>query len=443
MISLIDLSAIYWGAWHATANKDVSDAHGITVGHVRRIAAASEHVAICCDSPKSWRKEKHPTYKANRPEKDQQAVGELRRVIETLRKDGMLIWQFEGFEADDIIASAVSQTVGEVVIHTADKDLMQLVDKRVTVQSHITGKVFDEAAVFEKFGVYPSEMRDFLALVGDKVDAVEGVAGVGPKTAAMLLQAWGTIDNIQRAIADGIIEATPKVLESLKASGAILDIGRELISLRTDVPLKFDEIFEERKVEPLVEQAEVVDEEPTEPEPTVSKAMVIATPGAVDRLQPTNANGALNMAKVIFNSRMYSRFPSPEAIFSIIVRGSEMGIGALTALDSFHFVEGKPVPHAMLIIARAKAHPDCEYFQCVDSTPTTATWETKNRRNPKPTRHTYTLAQAESAGLVVPGKANNWTKRPDEMIRKTAGVQLCRIEYPDAALGLYALEEME
>ena len=443
MISLIDLSAIYWGAWHATANKDVSDAHGITVGHVRRIAAASEHVAICCDSPKSWRKEKHPTYKANRPEKDQQAIGELQRVIETLRKDGMLIWQSEGFEADDIIASAASHFNGEIVIHTADKDLMQIVSSRVKVQSHITGKVFDEAAVFEKFGVYPSEMRDFLALLGDKSDNVAGVPGVGEKTAAALLVKYATIDGIQDAIADGTIEATPKVLESLKASGAILDIGRELISLRTDVPLKFDEIFEERKVEPLVEQAEVVDEEP-EPEP-VSKAMVIATPGAVDRLQPTNANGALNMSKVIFSSRMYSRFPSPEAIFSIIVRGSEMGIGALTALDSFHFVEGKPVPHAMLIIARAKAHPDCEYFQCVESTPTESTWETKNRRNPKPTRHTYTLAQATTAGLLITkeGKQNNWTKRPDEMIRKTAGVQLCRIEYPDAALGLYALEEME
>jgi hypothetical protein len=159
------------------------------------------------------------------------------------------------------------------------------------------------------------------------------------------------------------------------------------------------------------------------------------------RLEPQTGSDAFALAKVIYNSRLYTKFANHQAIFAVILRGREMGISALTALDSFFVVEGKPVPSAHLLIARAKAHPDCEYFQMLSSDSTHAEYETKNRRNPKPTRLRYTLDQAERAGLVRNG--SNWTKRPDEMIRKTAAVQLARIEYPEAMLGAYAAEELE
>src|SRR4029079_18187718 len=108
-------------------------------------------------------------------------------------------------------------------------------------------------------------------------------------------------------------------------------------------------------------------------------------------------------------------------------------------LDSFHIIEGKPSPSAHFIIARAKAHPDCEYFQCIETTTERAVWVTKNRRNPKETRLEYTIKDAEQAGRRV----GNWQKHPAEMVRKTGGVQLARIEYPEAFLGLYAAEELE
>ena len=125
---------------------------------------------------------------------------------------------------------------------------------------------------------------------------------------------------------------------------------------------------------------------------------------------------------------------------AVIIRGREMGLGALIALDSMHVIEGRPSPSAHLIIARAKAHPDCEYLQCLETTPTRSVWETKNRRNPKPTKLEYTIEQAAQAGLTSRG--GNWKARPAEMLRKSCGVQLARLEYPDAALGLVCPEEM-
>jgi hypothetical protein len=157
-------------------------------------------------------------------------------------------------------------------------------------------------------------------------------------------------------------------------------------------------------------------------------------------LEPTSMSEAYRLARGLANSRLYSRFPNPEAIWAIIMRGREMGIGALTSLDVFHNFQGKPMMSAHLIIARAKADPDCEYFYCVETTSERATWETKNRNNPKPTRLTYTIEQAKLAGLLRQG--GNWVQRPDEMIRKTAGVQLARLEYPRAAMGMYCPEEI-
>ena len=130
---------------------------------------------------------------------------------------------------------------------------------------------------------------------------------------------------------------------------------------------------------------------------------------------------------------------------AVIIRGRELGLGALTSLDSFHLIEGRPSPHAYLMIARAKADPDCEYLYCEETKEETATWVTKNKRNPKETRLTYTLAQAKASGLVKTGQSgrpNQWMIRPAEMVRKTCGVQLARMEYPAAVMGLYAWEEM-
>lgn len=469
-VLLIDLSAVFWAAWHSSVNDEVSAAYNRTVDKVRRTAAPYKHVAVCCDTGKSFRKELDPQYKAQRPEKDHAALAELERVKETLRRDGMLLWGCENYEADDVIATAKSaaNAAGHAVcIASADKDLLQLVERdRCAVMSTMTGDVLGPEQVKEKIGVEPKLVRDWLALVGDKSDNIRGVPGVGAKAAAKLLEEHGSAGAVYQAAKGGKITgkggAPSKICQSIAESGDTLELAIKLVSLKDDAPIDFAEIYEERKPEPLREEVADMDEknehdkedvtvEPAEvkaeptptPTPTETALTAQAEPVTFERgLEPTSIAKAYNLAKGLFESRLYSRFSNPEAIMAVIIRGREMGLGALTALDSFHVIEGKPAPHAHLIIARAKQHPDCEYLQYVKGDATSCTWRTKHRANPEPTELTYTIEQARKAIGRKWRDGSNWDVRPDEMLRKTCGVQLVRIEYPEAAMGLVSIEEL-
>lgn len=492
---LIDHGSVYWAAWHSSVNDEVSAAHDRCVEHVRKLAGDVRAVAICCDSPKSTRREQHPEYKANRPEKDHASIDELRRTKETLRRDGFLLWEHEGYEADDVIASAVRAAPIDcaITIASADKDLLQLVGDAnpdaegpatVRVVSTKTGTVLGPEDVQKKLGVRPGLVRDWLALVGDKSDNVKGVPGIGDIKAAALLNAFGSIEATLRALQNNATHELfkpalsaalrdPKNLENLVKA-------QQLVTLVDTLPVAFAEIFEEREPQASGTVDADFDEPPTpasEPPPapapdapTTQTAMVQvpqgydAPPQQSERvlarntvalaearqaaallpyeqqLQPNDLTAAWKLSGALFESRLYHRFGKREAIFAVIIRGREMGMTALTSLDMFHVVEGKPTMNAHMLISRAKAHPDCVYFRYVEGDDTYAIYETKNRLNPEPTRLKYTIEQAKRAGLIKSG--SNWEKRPDEMLRKTAGVQLARIEYPEALGGLYAQEEL-
>ena len=471
-VVLIDLSSLFWTAWHSSGADAVSAARERTLSAVQRcIGNDGALVAICCDSGRSFRKDLLPAYKANRPEKDHAALGELDGVKARLRADGLLLWEAPGYEADDIIATATleAEIAGHnVLICSSDKDLCQLVGERVRCLRTHNWQEVGADEVRAKFGVDPFSLGDWLALVGDKSDNISGCPGVGPVKATELLTKYERLPSLWLALDKGEAVSTPAVTKALKENRAAVELARKLVTLKADAPIKFAEIYEERKPQPISgkdeednmdepepEFTDVASEAPETPQPPPDRApprpAPETTPTAAPvtalvprtyetELEPTSIGTAYRLAKGLYDSRLYSRFPNPEAIMAVIIRGREMGMGALTSLDSFHVIEGKPAPSAHLIIARAKAHPDCEYFQCVESTPERSTWETKNRRNPKPTRVSFKIAQAQAAGRVKPG--GNWTKRPDEMLRKTAGVQLARMEYPEAAMGLYAVEEM-
>lgn len=485
-IVLIDLGSVYWAAWHSSANDAVSAAHDRAVGKVRQLSHGQPFVAVCCDSPKSWRKKLSPDYKAQRPEKDHASLEQLARTKATLRRDGFLLWEADGFEADDIIATASvkAAAAGDFsTVHSADKDLLQLVGPKCVVVATSTGVRMDADAVKAKWGVVPAQMADALAIVGDKSDNIAGVPGVGPIGAAKLLGKYGTLEALIEALAQPEPVATPAVDKALRESIDTMQLAKSLVSLSWDAPINYAELFEERHAQPLTEEqedymgidsseeadvdgvlgpdlakpqenrAEVVVREPdaatATPMPPVKTTALARDTG----LQPMSLGAALDFAKAIYNSRLYQKFPNPEAIFAVIVRGREMGMGALTALDCFHVIEGKPAPLAHMIVARAKQHPDCEWFRYVGGDDTYAEYQTKNRNNPSPTTLKFTLEQARLSGLAPrnprtekpqQGKDDrgNWEKRPAEMLRKTCAVQLTRIEYPDAALGLYSAEEM-
>ncbi len=489
---LVDLGSVYWAAWHSSAEDELSAARDRTLNKVRSLVAGRDRklVAVCCDSPKSWRKEKHPSYKANRPEKDHAAIGELRIVKERLASDGLLLWECSGFEADDLIATAtrLADLHGlDVLIASADKDLLQLVSlaRSVRVLSTKTGALMLEDDVRAKLGVMPDLVRDWLVLVGDSSDNVAGVPGIGTKRAADLLNAHGSVEGILRALDAEPKAFTPAITKALRESLPLMAVGQELVTLRTDAPIDFAELNQERAVKPLTETDYMDHGDPEEygrnepedeaPPPPVTihadteraaqerQQLAVGNPPfpvpsqAIERaettaartlapvafehgLEPMSINGAFKFAQGVYNSRLYPHFTNPEAIWAIMVRGREMGMGALTSLDTIAMIKGKPALSAHLIVARAKQHPECEYFQFIEGDDKSATWECKRKGNPHPTKMTYTIEQATAAGLAGQG---NWVTRRAEMIRKSAAVQLARVEFPEAAIGMYSVEEME
>ncbi len=487
-VLLIDLGSIFWPAWFSSVKEELSAAHDRSVNQVRRMREGypDSLVAVCCDSPASFRKELEPTYKANRPPRDSAAFEQLRLVKETLAKDGLLLWEAEGFEADDVLATACRAAVAaghEVVVASADKDLTQLVEYGVTWASPKTGELLTRDGVRAKFGVWPEQMRDYLAICGDTSDNVRGVQGVGPKGAAKLLEEYATLEQVMAAVVAPRSKpvATLSIDEKLKAALEWMPVTVKLVSLRYDVPIVWEQIYELREVQPItkgeamgIEDAEYENEEteapaaeaatpepaepatdsaPAAPPPRPAQTQIVqsrpvaaalAPPSWDLALEPTTLGLAYKLAVDLFNSRLYSRFPSAEAVFAVIIRGREMGLGALTSLDLFHIVEGKPAPHAHFIIARAKASHECDYLEFVGGDSTYAEWEGQSKRGAllkrEPVKLRYTIDQAKRANMIKSG--GNWEKRPDEMLRKTAGVQLARLIAPGATMGLYSQEEL-
>jgi 5'-3' exonuclease len=480
-ILLIDLSALFHPAWRANENGPVSVAFEGTIGGVRRcIAAAGEGalVAVCCDGRGNWRKELAKDYKAHRDPLPSVFYAEFDRVKQRLRDDGLLLWQADGFEADDLIATAVAAAreagCEGATIATHDKDMFQLVGVGVDVLSLSSWERRDAEAVEAKFGVKPEQIGDWLALVGDASDGVKGAPGIGPKTATKLLAAYGNLAGVFKAAYDLKSDLTPAIRKSLTDNGEQIELARKLVSMRTDAPINFADIYEKREQKPLTE---VEDDMPHDlgsiqdamedratavhqavqglggaelGPPSVEGGKELAPmlqaefikPAYTTALEPRTFSELLTACKVLFNSRLYQKYKSPEAMAAVVMRGREMGYGMGASLDGFHVISqtGQLAMHAHMIIDRAKSHPDCDWFQCVETDATHAVYKTKNKRNPSETTLTYTIEQAIKAGLIRDG--GNWRARPDEMIRKTCGVQLARMEYPGAAMGLHALFEL-
>jgi 5'-3' exonuclease len=250
-IVLIDFSSIAHPVWHMAANDPNPNATSIgIIAKVHALASGQPHVALCLDSRKSFRKALDATYKASRESKPEPFFHQCQIALETLRADGFPTWEAEGFEADDVVASGVEAAkVGNwpVLVVSSDKDLLQLVDDRVSVKSPITGNVMTEEAVCEKFGVNPNQIMDYLAIVGDASDGIVGVKGIGAKGAAAILKIFGNLDDLYAAIDKGAEEGIkPAQSASLLAFRERLPIVRQLLALRTDAPIDFAHVLKER-----------------------------------------------------------------------------------------------------------------------------------------------------------------------------------------------------
>lgn len=465
---LIDLSAIYWAAWHATADKEVSAAFESTVAKVHSMRDGYDLCAVCCDAPPYKRKELLPTYKAQRDAPPPLALEQFRRVKERLESDGLLLWSSPGYEADDVIATATKHAVAEglaVTIASGDKDLMQLVDdaKGVRVWSPMSGVKYTRDQVIMKFGVAPEMMNDFLALTGDTSDNVPGIPGVGPKTAAKLLMEHGSMD----AACGACMTFTPKMQAAFLEHADAARLARKLVALCADVPINWPEIHQERKTKPLAdtdaEMNEIEEPAAETPPPTVAKAADMpAVTAIVSRpaewslaLEPNTAKAAWAVAGALLESRLYQQLGSQAAIYAVLLRGRSLGLDATTSLAAFHNIKGKLTMHADLIEALVLRSGKAEYFDIVETTSERATYATKRVGARREVAITFTIQDALDAGLVEKhpegrdgyrgisesGKPSNWDKYRATMLRMRAKTQLCRAVYPDVVLGLYSADE--
>src|SRR5215207_3390101 len=197
------------------------------------------HMAVILDaSEQTHRNKMYDQYKANRPPPPDDLVPQFPLIRVATRAFSIPCIEENGLEADDIIACYVTaaRAAGwRVTIVSSDKDLMQLIeDGHVDMLDTMNDRRIDEAAVVEKFGVGPQRVGDVLALMGDSVDNVPGVPGIGPKTATQLIQTYGDLETVL-ASTDQI--AKPKLKQSLIDHAGNARLSRELVRLVCDAPL--------------------------------------------------------------------------------------------------------------------------------------------------------------------------------------------------------------
>ena len=202
------------------------------------VGVVPSHFAVIFDhSSTTFRNALYDGYKANRPAPPEDLVPQFALIREAVRAFDLPCVEKQGFEADDLIATYTKKALdagGDVTIVSSDKDLMQLVGPCVTLYDQMKDKRLGPAEVFEKFGVYPDKMIDLQALVGDTSDNVPGVPGIGPKTAAQLLEEFGDLETLlSRA---GEIKQA-KRRENLTAFADQARLSRRLVTLDDNTPL--------------------------------------------------------------------------------------------------------------------------------------------------------------------------------------------------------------
>src|SRR4051812_48803711 len=255
---LIDGSSQMYRAYHAFRGKGLSNQEGHTthavyvfVTMLRKLIAdhKPEFMAASFDlAGKTFRDELVDDYKANRVAMPDDLAEQINWVHQACEALGVPILTVRGYEADDVIGTLAVRAAAEfdVAIVSIDKDFFQLVDAesaegngRGTIRVYDPredGTWFDAAGVVEKFGVTPSQVADVLALVGDTSDNVAGVPGIGKKGAVDLITQYGSLD----ALLERTGELKPKQREALATHRAAALQSRELVTIRTDVPVEVD-----------------------------------------------------------------------------------------------------------------------------------------------------------------------------------------------------------
>ncbi|QQQ17656.1 DNA polymerase I [Brevundimonas vitis] len=347
---MIDASAYIFRAYHAlpplTRKSD-----GLPVGAVQGYCnmlwkllrdmkgedGPTHLVAIFDHSEKTFRNTLYDQYKAHRPPPPEDLVPQFALVREATAAFGVHCVELPGYEADDLIATYACKARdagGEAVIVSSDKDLMQLIGGGVVMWDPMKDRVLAEDAVMEKFGVTPDKMVDLQALIGDSVDNVPGAPGIGPKTAAQLLDEYGDLDTLLARA--GEIKQ-PKRRQTLIDFADQIRLSRELVRLTCDAPApEAIDDFAVRDPDPATLSAflelmefrslarRVGDGKAPAKEGSAFAPKVMSAPVLTPRYAPTAP--AVPVEAQPFDHEAYACIQTLEALDAFLARATEAGV---------------------------------------------------------------------------------------------------------------------
>ena len=255
---LIDGNAILHRAFHALpplTNKDgiiVNAVYGFFSMFLKILEDQKPDFIIVCFDKKAptFRKELFVGYQAKRPKMSDDLVPQIKFVHEILKHAKVEIFEVNGYEADDLIGTISVQAVGgkldgeiEVYIVSGDRDLLQLVNHHVKMIAPVTGLtnmlIFDEVSVLQKYGIKPSQIVDYKALVGDASDKYPGVAGIGPKTASTLIKEYESLENIYQNL-EKIKAKNANLALKLATDAEAAGLAQKLAQVVLDAPITLD-----------------------------------------------------------------------------------------------------------------------------------------------------------------------------------------------------------
>ena len=245
---LIDGNSYVYRAYHAI--KGLTNSKGLPTGAIYGFTnmllkvvreKKPDYIAIAFDSPAPTERHRlFEAYKAQRPSTPNELINQIpyiKRIVDAFR---IPVLEIEGYEADDILATLAKKGEGRglsVTIVTGDKDIFQIVGRNIRTYDTMKDKVYEEKDVLDKFGVGPDKVVEVMGLMGDAIDNIPGVPGIGEKTAVELIKEFGSIENLLRNLEK---VKKPKLREALKINEEIARLSHNLATIHSDLPIDID-----------------------------------------------------------------------------------------------------------------------------------------------------------------------------------------------------------
>lgn len=491
-ILAIDFDSLFRRNWEAESGQDAGNAFRRTVEEIQRRRDGWDRVVLAADAGPSFRKAKATDYKEGRTNPGAAYFDQRRRTLARLEADACIVIPgpaVEGghAEADDVLgwlaASYTTHTraldadaaqAWYLRIVSGDGDLEQLVSDLdgIDLLKLTEREPWKAADVLGARGVNPDRVPHLKALCGDKSDNYPGFEGIGPKTAALLINKYGdAVSAATNGADDQAIRMTAPQRAALKAGGAELAAkGIYLATLKTDLPLDFAAlVFSEPKQgtiagdEPLGgEQAPPARPTPSAPEPQPSRTQEpppaalarvesqplttrpagspsVAVLGPLD-LQPHDLDSAWRLTKPLYEARCYPQFPNRETMFAAILDARERGVPFAASLRNAFVVKGKIGWSAGYLAGLVLASKKAEFFELIPEACNDKSASVRFKRVGRPEgQHTFTIEDARRAGYMSSGM---WEKEPRAMLRAAAVRTAARAYFPDVVSGMYMPDEL-